>query len=751
MIATVPRGRMHPASNRASALAFVVTLHLAAQVNVLTYQYDNMRAGANLRESSLTRTNVSQNTFGKLFTYSVDGYVYGQPLYLAGVNIPGRGIHNVVYVVTEHDSVYAFDADSNAGADATPLWHVNFLNPAAGVTTVPFQDVGCNQIIPEIGITSTPVIDPPSGTLYTVAMTKESASGATTYVHRLHALDVTTGAERPGSPVTIQASFPGTGEGGTTLTFAPKNYKQRPGLLLLNGVVYTAWSSHCDIGRYHGWLMGYDAQTLQQVAVYNNTPNGNEGSFWTGGAAPAADANGNIYLVAGNGTFDAASGGPDLGEAYIKLSSAPRLAVQDYFAPFNFLDLNRQDLDVGSAGVALLPDEAGSADHPHLMAGAGKEGRVYVLDRDNLGKWQAGSDSQIIASRTGIGGLFGNPAYFNKTVYFCGSGDSLKAFPLSNATLAPPASQSQARFGYPGCVPTISANGASNGIVWLLESSNVLRAYDASNVATELYDSNQNRARDLLGNYVKYSAPTVANGRVYAGTQNSLAVYGLFGPAATNAASGQVNIAASGSIISIYGAGLAQFTATAEMFPLPAMLGGASITINGFAAPLFYASQQQINAQVPFEVPPGIATVSITSGGNVVGVTSLAVQSIAPGLFLTSGGRAAVVNQDNSANSSSQPAPAGSTIAAYLTGLGAVDNPVATGYPASAKPLSNVTGEVSATIGGQPVHVMFAGLAPSDAGLYQVNIVVPQVPPGDYPLQISVAGVASNSATISIR
>ena len=397
----LPRPGVILTANRAVILAFFLMLPLTAQVNVLTYQYDNSRAGANLNETSLTPANVNQSQFGKLYSHAVDGYVYGQPLYLGNVNIAGKGTHNVVFVATEHDSVHAFDADSAGGANASALWHVSFINPSAGVTTVPASDTGCDQIVPEIGITSTPVIDPVSGTLYVVAMTKESGGGSASYVHRLHALDVRTGAEKPSSPMAIHATYPGSGEGGSTLVFAPRNYKQRPGLLLLNGVVYTAWSSHCDIGTYHGWLIGYDAKTLAQVAVYNNTPNGNEGSFWTGNAAPAADSNGDIYLVAGNGTFDFADGGPDLGESYIKLSSNGALKVADYFAPFNFSNLNAGDLDVGSAGVALIGDEAGSASHRHLLVGAGKEGTIYVLDRDNLGKWHPGSDSQIVASGTG--------------------------------------------------------------------------------------------------------------------------------------------------------------------------------------------------------------------------------------------------------------------------------------------------------------------------------------------------------------
>jgi len=240
-------------------LVYSLAMAMSAQVSVTTYQYDNSRAGANLDERILTTANVNVSQFGRLFSLPVDGYVYGQPLYVSQVAISGQGTHNVVYIATEHDSVYAYDADTNTGVNSGPLWHVSLLN-SAGVTTVPYQDTGCGQITPEMGITSTPVIDPQSGVIYVVAMTKETAGGSTFYVHRMHALDIRSGAEMPGSPVVIQASYPGTGEGGTKLVFNPKNYKQRPGLLLLNGVVYTAWSSHCDGGAYHGWLIGYDGR-----------------------------------------------------------------------------------------------------------------------------------------------------------------------------------------------------------------------------------------------------------------------------------------------------------------------------------------------------------------------------------------------------------------------------------------------------------------------------------------------------------
>ena len=728
---------------RFAIVFLIVALRLSAQISVLTYQYDLTRDGVNTSETILTPSNVISTQFGKLFSDTVDGAIFAQPLYMARLNISG-GVHNVVFVATEHDSVYAFDADS-----PQLLWHDNFLNPAAGVTSVPASDTSCNQIQPEIGITGTPVIDPSSNTLYVVAMTKENGN----YVHRLHALDATTGAEKSGSPVVIQASVPGTGDAtGNTVTLIPKSYKQRPGLLLLNGIVYVGMSSHCDIGTYHGWLLGYDARTLNQTYVFNVTPNGTQGSFWGGGAAPAADSSGNIYVVSANGSFDAASGGSDYGESYIKLSTANGLQVTDYFTPFNYASLDSGDLDTGSSGVVLLGDEAGSSAHPHLMAGAGKEGRIYLLDRDNLGKWQPGSDNQVVQSISkAVESEFGNPAYFNKTIYFCAAGDNIRAFPVNNAALGA-VSISTFVYPFPGCVPTISSNGTSNGVLWTLDATPALRAYDPSNISTELYDSTQNSTRDSLGSYVKFSAPTVANGKVYAGTQNSLVAYGLLTSplAISNAAAGAGANAAPGSLIQITGSNLASSTASAPGFPLPPSLAGASVTINGISAPILYASATQINAQVPFEISPGAATVNVTSGNSVAGTTTIAVQGVAPGLFNTSN-HAAVVNSDGSVNSDASPASAGKFIAAYLTGLGAVNNPVATGAAASANPLSTVTVTVTATLGGLDAQVVFAGLAPGYAGLYQVNLMVPQLATGDYPLQVSANGVASNPAQVSVR
>lgn len=730
-----------------------LTLSAAAQVSVLTYQYDVSRDGVNSNETGLTPQNVNVNQFGKLFSYPVDGYVYAQPLYVANLNMGVKGTHNVAFVATEHDSVYAFDADGPGGSASGPLWQVSFLNPAAGVTSVPYTDVQCTQIEPEIGITGTPVIDRQSGTLYVVAMTKENGQ----YVHRLHALDITTGRERSGSPAVIQASVPGSGDGGSTVSLIPRNYKQRPGLLLLNGVVYTAWSSHCDEFTYHGWLIGYDATTLQQVSVFNSTPNGSLGSFWAGGAAPAADPAGNIYVVSGNGTFDGAIGGSDFGESYIKLAPGA-LSVVDYFTPFDAQALNNGDVDIGSGGVALLGDEAGSPEHPHLMVGGGKGSKIYLIDRDHLGGMQMGSDSQIVQSIPGvIHELFGNPAYFNQTVYFCASDDGVVALPVANAQMATaPSSRTTRLYPFPGCVPTISANGPSNGIVWSIEPTATLHAHDASNLANELYNSDQNQARDALDSWVKFSAPTVANGRVYVGTQTALVAYGLLPPAGGNlgisdAASGDPNAIAPGSIVSIYGQGLAQTATVADQYPLPQpILAGASVTMNGWPAPIFFASPGQLNVQVPFEVS-GQVTVVVSLNGVPVNSGTITVNGTGPGIFLLAQGRAAALNTDDSINSSSNPAPVGGAVSLFVTGLGAMSPALATGAPAGGNGSSTSAQGVTATIGGQPATVIFAGGAPGYAGLDQVNVMIPQLAPGDYPIQIFAGAAASNSATISVR
>jgi hypothetical protein len=504
-------------------------------VDLLTYHNDSARTGQNLSETILTPGDVNATDFGKLFTDAVDGPVYAQPLYKSSVVVPGQGTHNLVLVATEHDSVYAFDAD-RPGA---PLWQDSFINPAAGITPVPDGDLNSKSIAPEVGITGTPVIDAASNTLYVVAFTREVSGATVSYVQRLHALDVATGAEKFGGPVGIQATLPGSGEGSHNgiVSFDALHENQRPGLLLENGVVYVTWASFDDRRPYHGWVIGYNAQTLHQVAVFNSTPDGGLGGIWQSGAAPAADAAGNIYLITGNGTFDAQSATPpnhDYGDSFLKLSSGSGgLTAADFFTPFNQAILDARDEDLGSGGPLLLPDQPGA--NPHLLISAGKEGKVYVLNRDNLGGFDPSVDHVVQELPQVITGLFAGPAYWGGLVYFASSGDSLKAFQLANGQLSPhPVLQTSTVFGYPGATPSISANGNSNAIIWVVQngSTAVLRAYSASDLTTELYDSNQAGSRDLFGTAVKFAAPTVANGKVYVGTQSGLTVFGLLQPLA---------------------------------------------------------------------------------------------------------------------------------------------------------------------------------------------------------------------------
>jgi len=486
-----------------------------------------MRTGQNLNESVLTPANVNTTTFGFLFSLPVDGQIYAQPLYVAGLKIGGQ-VHNTVFVATEHDSVYAFDADT----PGPPLWQTSFINPAAGITTVSSADVNCTEAIaPEIGITSTPVIDPNSGTLYVVAATKENG----TFFHRVHALDVMTGTEKV-PPVVIQGNVAGTGDGSANVSFVSLKHLQRAALLLSNGALYIAFASYCDNTPYHGWVFAYDAQTLNQIALFNTTPNGGLGGIWQSGGGPAADANGNVFVMTGNGTFDGPSpgGNNDFGDSFLRL--APRALTQsDFFTPFDQATLEATDGDLGSGSPLLLPDQA--VGPPHLVVSAGKGGTIYLVDRDNMGGFIAnGNDQQIIQSiRGAVGSLFSTPAYFQNTVYFLAKGDVLRAFSLSNGKLGTsPASQSSTVFGFPGATPVISANGASNGIVWVLQTDQaeaggpaVLHAYLATDVSTELYNSNQNPGRDNPGPAVKFTVPTVINGKVFVGTQTQLAVFGL--------------------------------------------------------------------------------------------------------------------------------------------------------------------------------------------------------------------------------
>ena len=513
-----------------AAATLTVSATAAAGTDVLTYHNDNSRSAQNLTETVLTPANVNATQFGLLRVLPADGLVDGQPLIASNLSVSGV-LRNVVYVVTENDSVYSYDADTGAA-----LVHVSVL----GSGETPSDTRGCSQVVPQIGITSTPVIDRsvgPNGTVYVVAMSK-NAAGA--YFQRLHALDLVTLAERPNSPVVIQATYPGTANNSVGMTsFQPGQYEERAGLLLLSGTVYTAWTSHCDQTPYNGWIIGYDESTLAQSQVLNVTPNGSEGAIWQAGGGMAADSTGNIYALVANGTFDTtldATGFPfqgDYGNAFIKLSSASMLQVTDYFDMDNTVAESNGDVDLGSGGPMLLPDQTDSAGAVRQLAvGAGKDGHLYVVNRSNMGKFSM-SNNAIWEDMPGAlpGGVWATPAYFQGTVYYGDVGGTLKAFGIQQALLGKtPTSQTSVSFGYPGTAPAVSANGASNGIVLAVQNAQpaVLYAFAAANLATQLYSSNQAaNGRDNFGAGNKFITPSIANGKVYVGTPTGVAVFGL--------------------------------------------------------------------------------------------------------------------------------------------------------------------------------------------------------------------------------
>ena len=535
------KGSMH--KRIAWALALLIGAPIAqAQTDVLMSRTDLARTGQSLNEPTLTAQSVASATFGKIYSFPVDGLAYAQPLVKANLTIAGKGTFNTVFVATEQSSIYAVDADSG-----TPIWHRNFTNPATGLTARPATS-NLEDIQPVVSITSTPVIDAVNGTLYVVAETVQSGSAA---YYWLHALDVTTGADKV-TPVRIQASV---GNGVTPLNITAATSQQRLGLIYLNGVVYVGFGSNGDNFPWVGWVVGYDGTTLAQVTVFCTSPSGAQGGgVWMGGAAPAVDSSGNIFLATGNGHFTAGSG---WGNAFLKLSTSGGLAVADYFAPFNQAALGTADQDVGSGGVTILPDGAGSAAHPNLLVGTAKDGEIYLIDRSNMGQYNgsytAPQNSNVVQWIWGqVGGyaisptsvpltyapnMYATPAYWQNRVYLCGAQDHCKLFTFTQGLLsATPVSQTSATFAYPGVQPVISAasSSATAAILWGVESDttnnvSVLHAYDATDLAKELYNSTQAaNNRDKGAAPIKFAAPTVANGKVFVGTQTEIDVYGLF-------------------------------------------------------------------------------------------------------------------------------------------------------------------------------------------------------------------------------
>lgn len=544
--------------------AFLISLLLAgfsfadAQSfsGVMTQHNDVGRTGQNSAETILTPQNVNASTFGKLFSYSVDGQVYSQPLYVPNVNIPGQGVHNVVYVETQNDSLYAFDAD---GLQSTPLWSVSFINPSAGIIPVSCQTDGKSSIscgvYPMYGITSTPVIDPTTNTMYLVSRTDNTNTNK--FYQTLHAIDITTGAEKFGGPVNISGSVPGTGAGSKNgvVYFDTLKDIQRSGLLLLNGIVYIGWA-----GAQHGWIMGYNATTLKQTAIFNTAPDTTGGGVWAAGNGIVADASGNIYAAIGDTLFDANTGGVDYGDSLLKLDA--NLNVLDYFTPNDQACRRLNDLDLGSAGPMALPTQPGNVPDEIVIAGKGGTpcdsnpvaARIYLLNRDNLGKYNTTQDQAVEEVIGSARGYWSSPAYWQGSsasyVYSAGTnaesgkGDYLKMFTVTNGLLSTtPTTQSTNIFPV-GATPSVSSSGTSNGIVWAIErpsalgvqpgaSAAVLYAYDATNVSNMLYNSTSQLSngvlRDRGGCANKFAVPTIANGKVYVGTQNELDVFGLLG------------------------------------------------------------------------------------------------------------------------------------------------------------------------------------------------------------------------------
>jgi hypothetical protein len=512
--------------------AAVLTVNAAT--DVLTYHNDNQRSGQNLTETSLTTSNVNSTSFGKLGFFQMDGMVEAQPLYVSNVVVPGNGTHNLLIAASENGSVYAFDADSGA-----TIWQVSTLKPGE----LPAYDPACS--CDSIGVSATPAIDRsggPNGVIYLVGASRDVANSN---YQRLHALDLALGTEMFNGPVEIQATYPGTGDNsdGTNVIFDPMQYRERAALLLLNGVVYTTWASYIDNRPYTGWIIAYDASTLSQSAVLNVTPNGNEGAIWMSGAGPAADSSGNIYFLDANGVFDStlnSSGFPsegDYGNAFIKLSTTGnQLAVADYFETYDGLVQSSHDSDFGSGGAMVLPDvKDGTGNTLHLAVGAGKDGNLYVVNRDSMGKYDPDHDNdnayQVLLGAL-PGGVFATPAYFNNTVYYGPEGNAMRAFSITNAKLSSsPSAQTANVFIFPGTTPSISANGTKNGIVWAFDPGGsttygVLRAFDASTL-NELYDSNQAGTRDQVGSYNRFVTPTIANGKVFVDTSTGVFSFGL--------------------------------------------------------------------------------------------------------------------------------------------------------------------------------------------------------------------------------
>jgi uncharacterized protein (TIGR03437 family) len=749
----------------------VVVLSLPVMVNaqsVLTANYDNARTNANLSETILTPGNVGPNSFGKLFALSVDGQIYAQPLYMSGLFV-GGATHNVVFVATMHNSVYAFDAD----APAAPLWTAN-LGPSIPSSTFDVPDQPYTDIQPEIGILGTPVIDASTGTLYVVAGTLASAGGGKTApLYSLHALDATSGAERFGAPAGITGKVTGIGDASINgvVTFDPAQHLQRPGLALSNGIVYIGFGSHADTAPFHGWLFAFSATDVSRSpAVFNPTPNGSGGAFWQSGRAPAIDSAGNVYVVSSNGDTD---GVTSFSDSMLRLDPAT-LALADWFAPSDVQTLNDNDDDLGALGAILIPNTS-------LALTGGKAGKLFLLNQAKLGNLNS-TDSQVPQKFQPVSfGIF-NAALWTRstgeaTLYLHAANRPVQAYAFTgNAFAEQPVSQSIASFNVPFQGMTISANGGrrSTGILWVttadsypLPSTGALRAYDADDLTSELWDSSM-KSSDALGQFSKFANPTVANGKVYIPTgSQQLLVYGLSAgsnpvpaiTAVTNAASYAAGPIAPGELLAIFGQNLGPASVvTGQWSPgesLSQQAGGVEVTFNGMPAPVLYASAKAISAIAPFGIASSSqVAIQVGVSGVMSDVQNVPVAATSPGIFsLDSTGRGpgAALNSDYSLNSDQNPAAPGSIVVLYATGGGLTGGENAAGRTAASA--SSLTAPVTVTVGGESALVLYAGSAPGEAnGVVQVNVQLPEHLTGTQPVVLTVGGISSPATvTVAIR
>ena len=734
------------------ALLLVLSTQEAAQVNVLTANYDTFRTNANLQETQLKPATVGPRTFGKLGILPVDGQVYAQPLYLSSVSISGRGVHNVVYLATQHNTVYAYDAD--LVASPVLYWHVN-LGPSVPSDVV---QPGYQDITPEVGILSTGAIDPIAGVIYIVAETLQAGAP----IFQLHALDLTTGAERMNGPVTITATYPGNGFGsdGVNVIFDPTAHIQRPGLLLANGSVYIAFGSHADDGGWHGWVIGYNAANLAaQTRVFNATPNGIGGSVWQSGRGLAADDSGALYVITGNG--DCGSGG-NMSEAMLKLSGTT-LETLDWYQAGNEDWLSSGDYDL-SAGVALVPGT-------HIAIAGDKYGDFYVVNGDSMGHVDANNAAQFNMGN-GNFGIF-TFAIWNRYdgtyVYTQPQWNAVESLQLSDGRLnTTPVSTSKttAATSYSGLA--ISANGGqpTSGILWQITSDTqnssrdgTLHAFDASDLTVELWNSNMN-AGDQLGTFPKFVSPTVANGMVYVPTfSGAVVVYGLTGSATagggsstaaiaavSNAASYAADAVSPGELVTVFGINLGPATPATLQLDSSGMvssnLEATRVLFDGIPAPMIYADRNQISAVVPYGLTNSTTQIQVEYHGVASSAFPMTVVPAHVAIFTadsSGAGQATALNQDGTLNSSANPAAPGSVLVLYATGMGetspaGVDGSV-TGYDSLPQPMLPIT----VAIDGQPAQVLYAGAAPGMvAGIMQINV------------QISATVQSSNAVPVTL-